>query len=42
VIGIKTVAESVETEAILERVRAIGVDYGQGYALASPRPLGLS
>jgi diguanylate cyclase (GGDEF)-like protein/PAS domain S-box-containing protein len=40
VIGIKTVAESVETEAILERVRTIGVDYGQGYALASPRPLG--
>ena len=39
VLGIKTIAESVESEAILERVRAIGVDYAQGYAIATPAPL---
>ena len=39
VLGIKTIAESVETEPILEWVRAIGVDYAQGYAIARPAPL---
>ena len=39
VLGIKTIAESVETEPILERLRAIGVDYAQGYAIAYPGPL---
>ncbi|MGH6959214.1 MAG: EAL domain-containing protein, partial [Dongiaceae bacterium] len=39
VLGIKTIAESVETEAILERLLAIGVDYAQGYAIARPAPL---
>jgi diguanylate cyclase (GGDEF)-like protein/PAS domain S-box-containing protein len=36
--GIKTIAESVETERILEQLRTIGVDYAQGYAIAMPRP----
>jgi EAL domain-containing protein (putative c-di-GMP-specific phosphodiesterase class I) len=42
VLGIKTIAESVESEAILERVKAIGIDFGQGYTLDVPRPLELS
>lgn len=39
VLGIKTVAESIESELILERVRAIGIDFGQGYGIAPPMPL---
>ena len=39
VLAIKTIAESAETEAILERLRVIGVDYAQGYAIARPEPL---
>jgi len=34
-----TVAECVEDQATLDTVRAIGVDYAQGYALGKPRPL---
>ncbi|MFP7722867.1 EAL domain-containing protein [Lysobacter sp. A3-1-A15] len=34
--GLKTVAEFVESERILEQLRHIGVDYGQGYALGEP------
>lgn len=36
--GIQTIAESVETEAIAEKLKTIGVDYGQGYAMAKPVP----
>ncbi len=36
--GIKTIAESVENRAISEKLKAIGVDYVQGYAIAKPRP----
>ncbi|HJU99360.1 MAG TPA: EAL domain-containing protein [Burkholderiaceae bacterium] len=39
VMGIRTVAEYVEDEAILDQVRAIGVDYAQGYAVGRLRPL---
>ena len=38
-IGIETIAEHVESDAILESVTSLGVDYAQGYALAVPRPL---
>ena len=38
-IGIETIAEYVENDAILESVTSLGVDYAQGYALAVPRPL---
>jgi EAL domain-containing protein (putative c-di-GMP-specific phosphodiesterase class I) len=34
-----TVAEYVETEEIRTRVAALGVNYGQGFAIARPRPL---
>ena len=37
--GLRTIAEFVEDDAILEVLREIGVDYGQGYGLGRPRPL---
>ncbi|MHC5930704.1 EAL domain-containing protein [Nostoc sp.] len=40
VIGIKTIAEFVENDAILERITALGIDYAQGYGIGMPRPLG--
>jgi len=39
--GLETIAEWVESRAILLKLRQIGVDYGQGYALGHPRPLDL-
>ena len=39
VMGIKTVAEYVENEVLLEWLRAVGVDYVQGYGIAMPSPL---
>ncbi len=37
---IQTVAEYTESEAILEQLKALGVDYAQGYVLGFPKPLG--
>jgi len=37
--GIETIAEGVEDQATLERLRAIGVDYAQGYLTGRPMPL---
>jgi diguanylate cyclase (GGDEF)-like protein len=37
--GIDTVAEFVETPAIAQKLRAFGVDCGQGYAFGKPEPL---
>ena len=39
VMGKQTIAEFVENDAILERLRDIGVDYAQGYGYSRPRPL---
>lgn len=39
VMGKRTVAEFVEKDAILVKLREIGVDYAQGYGIAKPRPL---
>jgi diguanylate cyclase (GGDEF)-like protein len=36
--SIATVAEYVETEEIRQRIAAIGVDYGQGFAIGHPVP----
>ena len=38
-LGIATVAESVETAAVLAELERLGVDFVQGYYLARPRPL---
>jgi diguanylate cyclase (GGDEF)-like protein len=37
--SISTVAEYVETEEIRQRVETLGVDYGQGFAIARPVPI---
>ena len=37
--AIGTVAEYVETEEIRARLAALGVDYGQGFAIGRPIPL---
>ena len=39
VLGKKTIAEFVETDEVMTRLREIGVDYAQGFAIAAPRPL---
>jgi Amt family ammonium transporter len=39
VIGIRTVAEFVENERVIEMLTTMGVDYAQGYAIAKPAPL---
>ncbi len=39
VMGLRTIAESVEDEDTLEAVRRIGIDYAQGFLLARPQPL---
>ena len=39
VMGHKTIAEFVENEDILNKLREIGVNYAQGYVIAKPRPL---
>ncbi|MDR7192852.1 EAL domain-containing protein [Luteimonas terrae] len=36
VMGLRTIAEFAEDERIVSRLREIGVDYAQGYALARP------
>lgn len=39
VLGRRTIAEFVETLDHVEALRALGVDYAQGYAVAKPRPI---
>ena len=39
VMGIRTIAEFVETEAVLARLRLLGVDFAQGHFLGKPAPL---
>ena len=39
VMGLKTVAEFVESEELLEALQSLGVDYVQGYLIAKPSPL---
>ncbi|HLA33099.1 MAG TPA: EAL domain-containing protein [Pseudomonas sp.] len=38
VMGKRTIAEFVESEAILAALREVGVDYAQGYVIARPQP----
>ena len=37
--GIRTVAEHVESKEVLDTLRAIGVEYAQGYYFAEPAPV---
>ena len=39
ILGMQTVAESVENAQTLERVRALGIDFAQGYFIAEPEAL---
>ncbi|MBD2120500.1 EAL domain-containing protein [Trichocoleus sp. FACHB-262] len=38
VMGLQTIAEFVENDRIFEVIKALGVDYAQGYGIAHPRP----
>jgi EAL domain-containing protein (putative c-di-GMP-specific phosphodiesterase class I) len=37
--GVETIAEYVENEEIINVLREIGLDYGQGYGISRPMPL---
>lgn len=37
--GIATIAEEVDSEPVLNRLRNLGIGYAQGHALAVPQPL---
>ena len=37
--GLSTIGEWVETEASLEVLKDIGLDYAQGYCLGRPSPI---
>ena len=39
IMGIKTTAEYVESEDILNCIKSIGIDYAQGYYFAKPAPI---
>jgi EAL domain-containing protein (putative c-di-GMP-specific phosphodiesterase class I) len=38
-VGIKTIAEFVESDEILAKLRKLGIDYAQGFGISRPRPL---
>lgn len=37
--NLRTIAEFVEGEDLIDALRGLGVDYGQGFGIAKPRPL---
>ncbi|NEQ50458.1 MAG: EAL domain-containing protein [Leptolyngbya sp. SIO3F4] len=37
--GMKTIAEFVENDSVLSKLRSLNVDYGQGYGIGKPKPL---
>jgi diguanylate cyclase (GGDEF)-like protein/PAS domain S-box-containing protein len=39
IMNVKTVAEFAESQAIVEQLKAMGVDYAQGYGVSMPAPL---
>jgi diguanylate cyclase (GGDEF)-like protein len=39
VVGMKTVAEFVDNQAVLDKLRRMGIDYGQGYLIHKPSPV---
>jgi EAL domain-containing protein (putative c-di-GMP-specific phosphodiesterase class I) len=38
-IGVKTIAEMVESEDTITSLREIGIDFAQGFGISRPRPL---
>jgi EAL domain-containing protein (putative c-di-GMP-specific phosphodiesterase class I) len=38
-IGVKTIAELVESEETIASLREIGIDFAQGFGISRPRPL---
>jgi len=38
-VGMRTIAEFVESDATLEKLREIGVDYAQGFGISKPGPI---
>ena len=38
-LGMTTIAESMESQAVLTSLGAMGVDYAQGYFVGMPEPL---
>jgi EAL domain-containing protein (putative c-di-GMP-specific phosphodiesterase class I) len=38
-IGVKTIAEMVESEETIASLREIGIDFAQGFGISRPRPL---
>jgi diguanylate cyclase (GGDEF)-like protein/PAS domain S-box-containing protein len=39
VMGVRTIAEYVESEAVLSKLRSLNVDFAQGFAIAAPIPI---
>jgi diguanylate cyclase (GGDEF)-like protein len=39
VMGVRTIAEGVETESVMDKLKEIGVDYAQGWAISEPVPI---
>lgn len=39
VMGLKTIAEFVENDAVLAKLRELGVDFAQGFGIEHPKPL---
>ncbi|MCK5720385.1 MAG: EAL domain-containing protein [Thiomargarita sp.] len=39
IMGVQTIAEAIETQIILDKLKEIEVDYVQGYWVAKPKPL---
>ena len=39
IMGMETIAEFVETDETMERLRQMGIDYAQGYAISRPQPI---
>jgi EAL domain-containing protein (putative c-di-GMP-specific phosphodiesterase class I) len=40
ILGMKTVAESVENADVLARITELGIDFAQGYYVAEPEEMG--
>jgi Amt family ammonium transporter len=39
IMGLETIAEFVENDSVLERLKAIGIDFAQGYGICRPYPI---